>query len=210
MKIFLPPILTLLIVTGCSLGPNPNPGERTVDIAIGKKEYSKAVTRINTKIEKDYTWAELRLALLFEEGLGVERSIPEAIYFYKIVAKKWGNDPWSRGDMYGSPMFGNSGFYNQNRNALFAQYKLAKFYHEGIVVEKDLIKSYLLLKNIFKMSKEIYEFKGVYCCTYLGYEQATSATLAKLLTTVEEAMTHEQKEKANAKFAKWSPQNDLD
>jgi hypothetical protein len=36
-------IIISAFLFSCSLGPNPNPGERTVDRLIAKKEYKKAI-----------------------------------------------------------------------------------------------------------------------------------------------------------------------
>jgi hypothetical protein len=200
--------LIITILFSCSLGPNPNPGERTIDNLIADEKYKKAIIYIN-KQDNLLPWELLRLAVLYEEGLGYEKDISQAFRLYKEVAKKWGDDPWSNGDMAGDPMFGNAGYYNQNNNALFAQYKIAQFYYKGIYVKKDLVKSYFLIKNIISKAKSLHEFKGLYCCSYFAYQQVSIGKLNDDYVEIEAQLNFSQKQEIERLTPVWTIENDL-
>lgn len=201
-------IIISAFLFSCSLGPNPNPGERTVDRLIGKKEYTKAIYKLNEKAET-HPWAQLRLAILLEEGAGGDKDISWAFSLYKTVAKSWGDDSWSMGNMAGSAMFGNSGYYKQNSNALFAQYKLSQFYYDGNYVEKDLLKSYLLIQNILSKAKQLHKFKGVYCCEYLNYQYTPLREIQRKLKLIESEMNSSQKKEAERLTPTWTIKDNL-
>ncbi len=183
MKVSIIYIIISVALFSCSLGPNPNPGERTVDRLIINKSYKKAIYKLN-KNNDPYPWEQLRLAIVFEEGLGVDKDI------------SWGNDPWSMGNMAGGAMFGNSGYFKQNSNALFAQYKISQFYYNGEYVKKDLLKSYLLIQNILSKGKQVYNFRGVYCCEYFNYQYTPLRDIHLQLKLIESEMSVSQKQKA--------------
>ncbi|MEN8210699.1 MAG: hypothetical protein ABFR31_03205 [Thermodesulfobacteriota bacterium] len=195
MKVSIIYIIISLALLSCSLGPNPNPGERTVDGLIINKSYKKAIYKLNKKNDP-YPWEQLRLAIIFEEGLGVDKDISWAFNLYKAVAKSWGNDPWSMGNMAGGAMFGNSGYFKQNSNALFAQYKISQFYYNGEYVKKDLLKSYLLIQNILSKGKQVHNFRGVYCCEYFNYKYTPLWDIHLQLKLIESEMSIFQKQKA--------------
>src|SRR3981081_2507046 len=106
------------LVTGCA-GPNPNVGERTTDIAWNKGDFARAAELVKQPAEAGKTWAQLRLAIFYENGWGVEQSMPKAVEWYKKAAAQKANGEWAEGKMIGA--VGRDGYFNQNSDARIAQ-----------------------------------------------------------------------------------------
>ena len=49
-------------------GPNPNPGERTADMATLKGDFNKAFAIVKLAAEKGESWAHLRFGVFYENG----------------------------------------------------------------------------------------------------------------------------------------------
>lgn len=91
--------LMLFLLTACA-GPNPNPGERTVDMGI---EYRKLTQNdldmLKRKAEAGQPWAELRMGVIHEIGNGVDKNLDEAEHWYTLATKHYEDDRWSNGSL---------------------------------------------------------------------------------------------------------------
>jgi TPR repeat protein len=121
-------VLIVLVVGGCA-GMNPNPGERTADIANESGDYSRAVSIVRPSAEKGEPWAQLRLGIYYEKGIAVEKDITKSTYWYTKCAIQKGEGGWAEGMLVGS--VGKAGYFNQNTDALIAQWRLADLLLEG-------------------------------------------------------------------------------
>jgi len=107
-------------VAGCA-GPNPNPGERTTDIALYSSNFKRAFKIAEFAAERGEPWAQLRLGIIFENGWGVDEDIEKAEYWYKKAAAQKASGGWAEGIMVGA--VGKLGYFNQNSDARIAQFR---------------------------------------------------------------------------------------
>ena len=113
---------------GCA-GPNPNPGERTTDMAWTSNNFSRAYEIAKPRAEAGEPWAQLRLGIFYENGWGTEADISEAEYWYKKAMLQKSEGDWAEGKMVGA--MGSSGYFNQNSDARIAEFNLAQLYYEN-------------------------------------------------------------------------------
>lgn len=166
-------IITVLALAGCA-GPNPNIGERTADTYWHEGNVEPAHNIITEKANDGYPWAQLRLGVMYELGVAVEKNIPMAIEWYNKAAAQKSTGDWAEGMVVGST--GDQGFFNQNGDARIAQFQLANIYLTGNGVPKDTEEAYRLIATVMKETKGKDIF---YCCefaggTYIGAEQIKS------------------------------------
>lgn len=196
-------IFLVLIFAGCA-GPNPNPGERTADIAWSKYDYPHALEILEPSAERGEPWAQVRLGVGYELGAGYQKDIPKAVYWYKKAAVQMAEGNWANGLLVGAA--GKAGYFNQNSDALVAQHQLAGIYSRGEGIEKDLVKAYLLEKNVSKLS----EGKSIfYCCEFSGGRYITAESISGLLKSIEESMSDAEKKEAASKLLSWDVKNGL-
>ena len=138
-------IFLALIFAGCA-GPNPNPGERTADIAWSKYDYPHALGILEPSAERGEPGHRLDLVWAMNWGRVISKDIPKAVYWYKKAAVQRAEGNWANGLLVGAA--GKAGYFNQNSDALVAQHQLAGIYSRGEGIEKDLVKAYLLEKNV--------------------------------------------------------------
>lgn len=196
-------IFLALIIAGCA-GPNPNPGERTADIAWSKYDYPHALEILEPAAERGEPWAQLRLGVGYELGAGYKKDISKAIFWYKKAAVQMAEGNWANGLLVGAT--GKTGYFNQNSDALIAQHQLAGIYFRGNGVEKDLVKAYLLEKNVSKLSKGENIF---FCCEFSGGRSITAESISKLLLSIEESMSDADKKAVVSKMGTWDVKNGL-
>lgn len=105
-------VYTFIIVLGlfACAGPNPNPGERTVDIAWAKYDYDTAFAVLMPAAELGEPWAQLRVGVAYELGSGVAKDIPTAIMWYEKAASQESESNWADGQIVGAS--GKSGYFN--------------------------------------------------------------------------------------------------
>ena len=65
----------------------------------------------------------MRLGVYYEKGIAVEKDIKQSTYWYAKCAVQKGEGGWADGMLVGS--VGKSGYFNQNTDALIAQWRLA-------------------------------------------------------------------------------------
>ncbi len=196
-------ILHILIFCGCA-GLNPNPGERSADMNWEYGNYQEALSYIEPAAKKGEPWAQLRLGIMYELGVGVEKNIKEAIIWYKKVAIQQGKGNWANGKIVGA--IGRGGYFNQHSDALIAQYQLANIYLRDDGVDKKIIEAYLLIKNVLKESNNKNIF---YLQNSSGSQWITVEMLSNTLSLIEKEMTIEQKEKAEEISKNWTPEKGL-
>lgn len=152
-------IVFLFIPLGCA-GPNPNPGERTTDRAWLSGNFDYAYELVKPRAEAGQPWAQLRLGIFYENGWVSKKDIEKAEYWYKKTINHKANDDWSNGQMVGAT--GKAGYFNQNSDALIAEYNLALLYYNNA---GDLTKALEHINHVIKESdgKDIF-----FCCEFAG------------------------------------------
>jgi len=198
-------VFILLTMNGCA-GMNPNPGERTADMANDSGDYSRALSIIQPAAERGEPWAQLRLGIYYEKGIAIEKDIPKAVSWYKKCAIQEEEGGWANGTLVGSA--GRSGYFNQNTDALISQWRLAGIMHEGDGVEKDLVKALLLVNNVIKESGDKSLF---YCCEWMsgGGLYITPEVINETKSSIISEMTQDQREIAQSITPAWTPQSGL-
>ena len=183
MKNIILAVLLFIFVVGCA-GPNPNPGERTTDMAWTSGDYERAFKVAKPRAESGEPWAQLRLAIFYENGWGVERNLVKAYDWYLKTVSQKADGAWAKGKMIGAA--GPSGYFNQNSDALIAEYNLANLYYNGEGIERDLVKSYVHINNVINES----EGKSVFfCCEFSGGRAFVQSQFLELKGKLESIMT---------------------
>lgn len=181
-------------IVGCA-GPNPNVGERSTDFAWTKGDFARAVELVRPAAEAGKPWAQIRLAMFYENGMGVEKSSPKAVEWYKKAAMQKEKGEWAEGKMIGAT--GRDGYFNQNSDARIAQRNLATIYLKGEGVEKDLIQAYL---NIRTVMEEIQGRPIFFCCEFSGGRYFSAKEIDEIYEKVVNEMSSQQKTHAEALY----------
>lgn len=197
-------LVIVIVLSGCA-GMNPNPGERTADTNRERGNYSKALEVTKPAAERGEPWAQLRMGMYYNWGIGVEVDIHKAVEWYKKAARQLEEGKWAEGYIAGAT--GPLGYFGQKSDALIAQFRLADIYFSGDGVEKDLILAYLLINNVIKKSNDSADV--FFCCEWSGGRWFTQTQFAELKAQLEEVMSKEQLAKARDMAATWSPKRDL-
>lgn len=149
----------LLFLTACA-GPNPNPGERTTDKALLSGKFERAFEIAEKRAKAGEPWAQLRVAICFENGWGTKKDIVQAEHWYKKTINQKASGDWANGKLVGA--IGKSGYFNQNSDARIAEFNLAQLYYQN---NGDLNKAKELVDNVIKES----EGKSIFfCCEFAG------------------------------------------
>ena len=198
-------VVSLVVLAGCA-GLNPNPGERTADMAAESGDYGRAVSIVRPAAERGEPWAQLRLGVYYEKGIAGEKDIKQSAYWYSKCAIQKGEGGWADGVLVGSA--GKPGYFNQNTDALIAQWRLADLLLAGNGVDRDPLKAYLLSTNVMKESKGQSLF---YCCEWLkgGGFYITPRMVTKTRDDALGALSPEQRTEAEAISEKWTPKAGL-
>lgn len=167
--------LLVLGLSACA-GPNPNPGERTVDVAWEKYDYDRAFEVLRPAAERGEPWAQLRMGVAYELGSGVPKDIPVAIEWYEKAASQESEGNWANGQLVGAT--GKSGYFNQNNDALIAKFQLANIYLRGEGVPPDPAKALELAQYVADKThgKSIF-----YCCEFSGGRYIANTAIAETL-----------------------------
>ena len=188
-------LLFTLGLAGCA-GPNPNVGERTTDNAWTSGRYSDAFKTVKPHAEAGEPWAQLRLAMFYDYGMGVQSDMQAAIALYEKAAAQKAEGAWAEGQMVGA--MGRYGYFNQNSDARIAQRNLAVIFLTGKGVEKDLIRAYL---NIRTVIEETYGQSLFFCCEFAGGRWFSAQELTKIYQDVVSQMSPKQLSEAEKRYA---------
>ena len=180
-------LITIIVTTiGCA-GPNPNPGERTTDIAWTTENFDRAYEIAKPHAESGDPWAQLRIAIFYENGWGVKRDPKKAYEWYlKAVSQKSEGD-WANGHLIGA--MGKAGYFNQNSDALIAEYNLANLIYRGDGIDKNLVKSYVHVSNVINESNGSSVF---FCCEFAGGRSFSHNQFVEFKQKLESIMTQDQ------------------
>ncbi len=195
--------VALLILSGCA-GMNPNPGERTADTNWEMGNYLVSLDVVRPRAERGEPWAQLRIGIYYETGYGVAKNIDEAISWYKKAAVQMTEGKWAEGYIVGA--LGKAGYFGQNNDALIAQYRLADIYFKGQGVARDIIKAFLLINNVSKLSNGENIF---FCCSWSGGRWFTAEMISKMKSDIKGDMTEEEIKRAKNLSVSWSPEMGL-
>lgn len=179
-------LLSVFGLAACA-GPNPNPGERTVDIAWTSGKFDQAYADVEPPALRGEPWAQLRIAIFLENGWGVEQDLDKAEEYYKKAIVQRGDDEWSKGLMVGT--FGPSGYFNQNSDAIIAEYNLANLLYTREPPKQDLVNAY------FHISKVVVDSDGndiFFCCEFNGGRGFTYQMFLDLQETIKSEMSEAQ------------------
>jgi len=169
----------IFIMTSCA-GPNPNPGERRVDMGWHYSNFDKAFQTAKPHAEKGEPWAELRLGIFYQNGWGIKADNDKAEYWYKKASMHKAEGGWANGKIIGA--FGRSGYFNQNSDAIIAEYLLAQLYYEN---NKNVKKSYEYINNVIEKSKG---FRIFFCCEFAGGRSFTQEQFTTLKDKIEKRL----------------------
>ncbi|MBI2525040.1 MAG: sel1 repeat family protein [Candidatus Rokubacteria bacterium] len=179
---------------------NPNPGERTADMAWERQDYQRALSVIRTAAERGQPWAQLRLGVAYELGVGVAKDTREALAWYRKAARQTAEGGWAEGRLVGA--MGRPGYFNQNSDALIAQHQIAGIYFRAEGVTKDLAEAYLYAKNVAEKTQGRSLF---YCCEFSRARYITAEAIAESLSKIEGAMTSDDRKRAEERRGAWTP-----
>lgn len=176
-------LLIIVVVLAACAGPNPNPGERTVDMAWGEYDYSTALQILRPAAERGEPWAQLRMGVAYELGSGVTKDIITAIKWYELAAAQEAEGNWENGQLVGAT--GKAGYFNQTSDALIAKHQLANIYLRGEGVVSNYQKALELARHVSEKAqgKDIF-----YCCEFSGGRYITSTAIAETLAKAERAV----------------------
>lgn len=191
-------VITLMAMVGCA-GLNPNPGERTVDNNWLRGNYDRAFPILTSKANAGEPWAQVRLGAAYESGNGVSKDAQQAVQWYKKAAVQEARGGWAEGLVVGS--IGRSGFFNQNSDALIAQYQLSGLYLRGEGVARDLVAAYCLARHVMEKTEGTDLF---YCCSQVGGWYVTASMITQRFKEISDAMTPEQEHDAERVFPNWT------
>jgi TPR repeat protein len=193
--------IAAIIVTGCA-GLNPNPGERSVDNYWQMEDYDRALAILRPSAEAGEPWAQLRMGVFCEFGNGVPKDSGQAVEWYRKAAKQEKSGGWASGQTMGAA--GRPGYFNQESDALIAQYLLADHYLQGTGVTKDSLTAYCLARNALDKSKGenlFYQWWGGKA-TYITVEM-----ISQRLRDAQSAMTAEESKEAERRYLNWTLQD---
>jgi hypothetical protein len=204
MKVLIPMLGLTILLFGCASGPNPNPGERSADIAVERGAFDQALEIVIPRAELGEPWAQLRMGIYYESGVGVEKNGSKALEWYKKVAVREKDDKWAKGYIVGAT--GKAGYFAENEDALIAQWQMSGMYYEGELVEKDLEKAYLLINNVKTKSAGQPIF---FCCSWSGGTYVTQSAITERESAIVNSMNESQLKSSRIKGETWSPINGL-
>ncbi|TCV88092.1 tetratricopeptide repeat protein [Sulfurirhabdus autotrophica] len=159
--------------------------------------YKDAIETARPHAESGKPWAQLRFGIMYENGWGVEKSIPKAVEWYQKAALQKASGGWAEGQMVGT--VGPNGYLNQNSDARIAQYNLANIYLKGIGIEKNLEQAYLNIRAVIDETKGYAIF---FCCEFAGGRSFSPQQLSETYSEVLKEMSEEQKNKAEELYLK--------
>ncbi len=183
--------LLVLLLHGCA-GMNPNPGERTTDMAWTSGDFQKAYMTVKPAADRGEPWAQLRLGIFYMNGWGVEKNPHVAAEWYERALAQKTNGEWAEGLMVGA--VGKPGYFNQNSDARIAEFNLAQLLYEGLGIEKDLVRAYFYVTNVIDESKGEAIF---FCCEFSGGRSFYPKQFQELQSKIKAEMTPEQVGKAD-------------
>lgn len=174
-------VIATMWLAACA-GPNPNPGERTVDVAWDKYEYQRMLEVLLPAAKRGEPWAQLRMGIIRELGVGVGKDLEKAIEWYLLAAAHEAEGGWANGIIVGHS--GRPGYFNQNNDALIAKYQLANLYLSNPQLAPDDERALELAENVFEKSegKDIF-----YCCEFSGGRWIQQTAITSLLEQAREA-----------------------
>ena len=175
-------ILMTAFIFSCA-GPNPNPGERTVDMSWSQGDYSRAFNIAKQSAESGQPWAQLRMGIFYYNGWGVAKDYKKSIEWFLKAENQFAEGQWANGVIVGAS--GKSGYFNQNSDALIAKYNLAQMYEAGEGAEKDLKKAYKLINQVIENSNGKPVF---FCCEFSQSRYFTQEQFSKLKSSIEKQL----------------------
>lgn len=170
-------IFSLFILFGCA-GPNPNPGERTADIAWTSQDFDKAFQITEPMAEKGIPRAQLRMGIFYGNGWGTQPNMEKAEYWYKKALAQKSSGDWAEGKLVGAT--GEPGFFNQNSDALIAEYNLAQLYYNN---NKNLDDALIHINHVLSESGEESVF---FCCEFSEGRYFTQEQFLELKKKIEQ------------------------
>ena len=171
----------IFVLGGCS-GSNPNPGERTTDIAWNNRDFQRAYEIAKHKAEAGEPWAQLRMGIFCANGWGTEASLDQAEYWYKKALVQKTDGKWAEGSIVGST--GRAGYFNQNSDARIAEYNLASLYLNN---NKKLEQALQHINNVIKESNGHSIF---FCCEFSGGKSFTQKQFTELKSKIENKLNN--------------------
>jgi TPR repeat protein len=191
-------LMAMMVLSGCA-GMNPNPGERTTDVAWENGNYTQAFEVAEQFAEQSHPWAELRLGMYYDVGHGVEENIDKSLYWYKRAANHNIEGKWAEGYIAGAA--GKAGYFGERNDALIAQYRLARLYMEDERVERNLVISYILATQLLTKLAGSDMF---FCCEWSEGRFFTTVMVEDTIKELEEQLTEDERRKISEVESTWT------
>ncbi len=182
-------LMSLVTLLSACAGLNPNPGERSVDISWTSTNFERAFNLAKSHAEQGEPWAQLRLGIFYENGWGVEQDSRQARHWYEKAMRHKGTGGWANGKLIGA--IGEPGYFNQNSDALIAEFNLAQLYFTDKGVLRDLPKAYLHISHVIAASHNKSVF---FCCEFSEGRYFTQKQFEELKANIEADMTQSERE----------------
>lgn len=162
-------------------GPNPNPGERTTDLAWTRGDFQRAFQLAQAPAEAGEPWAQLRLAIFYENGWGTAQDLAKAEAWYRRAASQKDSGEWAEGKLVGNS--GKPGYFNQNNDARIAQFNLAQLYFQS---GRNLEEAKALVESVIAETSGKSVF---FCCEFSGGRYFSQAQFVELKNKIENKMS---------------------
>ena len=193
---------------------DPNPGELRVDQLWRDGDLEQAGAVALEAATEGWAWAQLRMGIFYEEGLGVERDEAQAVIWYRKAAQQY--EEKQTFDWLASVLDSDrTGHYRQWDDALSARFFLARHYAQGTGVPHDIRMAYLLANNVLNLSDgKTLEICGLdYRTLYREIEYAqcdvAQSQIRQLLAEINEAMTEPERREVRAQAEGWVAEEHL-
>jgi TPR repeat protein len=95
---------------------------KKISILLNQRKYDQAISIIKKELKHKDTWAEFNMALLYKNGLGVQRSSKKAFYWFRVAARN--------GDHYAARYVANA--YLQGEGVHRSSKQAAHWFRVGI------------------------------------------------------------------------------
>ncbi|MCK7580427.1 MAG: hypothetical protein MZV65_35460 [Chromatiales bacterium] len=140
--------------------------------------------------------------MLIWKVVGSKKDTEKALDWFKKVGSITGEGGWANGRMIGA--VGKPGYFNQNSDALIAQYHISEIYFTGEGIKKDVIQAYHYAKNVSEKSQGTSVF---FCCEWSKERGLwlSPKMISDNLKKIEQSLTPQQRKEADDLYVSWKP-----
>lgn len=122
----------------------------------------------------------IKIRYFYENGWGAKKNPKKAESWYKKALIQKAKGGWANGRLIGA--IGKSGYFNQNSDALIAEYLLAQLYYTN---NRNLDEAYKHVNNVIEESEGHDIF---FCCEFMGGRRFTQGQFKELKSKIEKKL----------------------